>query len=227
MAGTKSFEERLRIVEQTAESALLAAAGRMGRAEVSKAEFQKYRIEFAMLLNERLNVNQVPVSLGDLLHRIDALEASSGGSVPAVVDLSGILSRLDVLEAMGMALAADPPVVVTPDPPVADPPAAPVGFTGRFIDPLESHSGRNFHIRVEFSEALATGYASVRDHGFDVLGGRVVGARRVNRRSDLWELTVDPLYHRDVTVTSTSILQDASGRSLSSPITVSVPYDAT
>ena len=49
-----------------------------------------------------------------------------------------------------------------------------------------------FTVRASFSEPIAIGYKAFRDHSFDVTGGSVTRARRVNGRSDLWEITVKP-----------------------------------
>ena len=75
MAKTfNSLEEKVNFALEQSEQALIAAAQKGGEAEVSKAEFAQYRVQFALALDERLNVNQVPVNLGDLLKRLDDLE---------------------------------------------------------------------------------------------------------------------------------------------------------
>ena len=48
---------------------------------------------------------------------------------------------------------------------------------------LVSVDGSFYRKRITFNRPLATGYATVRDQGFSVSGGRVTGARRVDRRS--------------------------------------------
>ena len=84
--------------------------------------------------------------------------------------------------------------------------------TGIFIIFSTSHSRK---VRVKFSAPLSTGYATVRDHGFNVTGAKVTGARRVDRRSDLWELTLTsrstPI---NIHIISTEYLKDKGKRSV-------------
>ena len=54
------------------------------------------------------------------------------------------------------------------------------------------HTGARFSFRVKFSVAIATGYADVRDHAFDVSGGEVTSARRVAGSSKYWEIRLQP-----------------------------------
>ena len=66
-------------------------------------------------------------------------------------------------------------------------------LTGELRDAPLAHNGVDaFTFRASFSEPIAIGYKTFRDHSFDVTGGSVTRARRVNRRSDLWEITVKP-----------------------------------
>ena len=228
-----TLEERMRIVERDVESAMLAAAGKMGRAEVSKAEFQRYRIEFAMLLDERLNVNQVPVRLGDLLERIEALEESAGNSTlegsagdsttADAVELlelfqpfmNSIQVRLEALEAGPVVSTARaqalPPAAARPAPATRPAPVAAGVFGGAFEPPALGHGGVRFSLRVMFSEVVGTGWRGMRDYGFRVQGGTVVGARRVNGRSDYWELTIDPAGMGAVSISTTSRIRAKSG----------------
>jgi len=54
------------------------------------------------------------------------------------------------------------------------------------------HDGSPFTFRVSFSEAVTVEPAAMRDHAFEVSGGTVTAAARVDGRSDLWELTLKP-----------------------------------
>ena len=103
MARTfSSLEEKVDFALQQSEDALLAAAQKGGEAEVSKAEFAQYRIQFAMTLDERLNVNQVPVRLGDLLARLDVLEQDVAEVLGAASpEVSELLQRVQALEGAG------------------------------------------------------------------------------------------------------------------------------
>ena len=87
-------------------------------------------------------------------------------------------------------------------------------LTGEFELGLVSVEGMTYRKRITFSRALATGYATVRDQGFRVTGGRVTGARRVDRRSDRWELTIVSDGSASMTVVSTDALRGKGGRVL-------------
>ena len=64
---------------------------------------------------------------------------------------------------------------------------------GELRDGPLAHNGVDaFTFRASFSEPIAIGYKAFGDHSFDVTGGSVTRARRVNGRSDLWEITVKP-----------------------------------
>ena len=69
--------------------------------------------------------------------------------------------------------------------------AAPL--TASFEDLPETHDGETpFTFRLSLSEDIANGDVDVRDSAFEVSGGSVTGASRVDGRSDLWEITVTP-----------------------------------
>ena len=76
--------------------------------------------------------------------------------------------------------------------------------------------------RITFNRPLATGYATVRDQGFNVTGGRVTGARRVDRRSDRWELTIVSDRSGDMVVVSTDALRGKGGRTLGTQISTTI-----
>ena len=64
------------------------------------------------------------------------------------------------------------------------------------------HDGRTaFTFRIAFSEEIGISYRTLRDDAFTVSGGEVTGARRVDGRHDLWEITVAPDSDGDVTIT--------------------------
>ena len=78
----------------------------------------------------------------------------------------------------------------------------PVPLTAAFEGLPEVHDGEEaFHFRVAFSEEIGIGFRTMRDDSFTVDGGEVTGARRVDRRHDLWRITVEPDGEGDVTVT--------------------------
>ena len=264
MARTfNSLEEKVDFALQQSEDALLAAAQKSGEAEVSKAEFAQYRVQFAMTLDERLNVNQVPVRLGDLLERLDILEQDvaevlgatspevsellqrvqvledagpspvAGGQVAQPGDQSAIARRLlaledDVFSAASERSKLDGRIGLIEAPAVEKAKAAADAalavaaaraipqepFTGTFGAP--EAAGRNYTIQFHTSEPLATGYAKVRDEGFSVAGGVVIAARRVNGRSDMWQLLIRPSSQTEgILITPSRALRDRSGRQLS------------
>ena len=94
-------------------------------------------------------------------------------------------------------------------------------LTGEFELGLVSIHGMTYRKRITFNRALATGYATVRDQGFRVTGGRVTGARRVDKRSDRWELTIVSDGSVDMLVVSTDVLRGKGGRTLE-PVRTSI-----
>ncbi len=69
--------------------------------------------------------------------------------------------------------------------------AAPL--TAEFQGAPETHNGEDsFTFRIAFSEAVSTSYKTLRDHALELDGGRVRRARRVDGRSDLWEIAIEP-----------------------------------
>ena len=80
--------------------------------------------------------------------------------------------------------------------------AAPASLTAAFQDLPDSHDGSTaFTFRVLFSEDVGISYVNMRDHAFSLSEGDVTGARRVDGRSDLWEITVEPDDNSDVGIT--------------------------
>ena len=66
-------------------------------------------------------------------------------------------------------------------------------LTASFEGLPEAHDGETaFRFRVKFSEDIGIGYRPLRDASFTVSGGEVTGARRVEGRHDLWQITVEP-----------------------------------
>ena len=88
----------------------------------------------------------------------------------------------------------------TPAATVAGPGAA--ALTARFVDMPAEHDGQTaFTLRLEFSETIRMSGRRLRGDVVAVAGGRATKARRVNKRKDLWRLTVKPDSLADVTVT--------------------------
>ena len=80
--------------------------------------------------------------------------------------------------------------------------AAPASLTAAFHDLPDSHDGSTaFTFRVLFSEDIGISYVNMRDDALSLSEGGVTGARRVDGRSDLWEITVEPDDNSDVGIT--------------------------
>ena len=63
------------------------------------------------------------------------------------------------------------------------------------------HDGESaFTLRVRFSEDVKIGFAALRDAAFGVLAGEVTGARRVDGRQDLREITVRPTSEHEIEI---------------------------
>ena len=74
-------------------------------------------------------------------------------------------------------------------------------LTAMFESVPEAHTGsESFTVRIAFSEAVAIEPTAFREHGADVTGGSAANARRVDGRSDLWELTIAPASDAAVTI---------------------------
>ena len=123
----------------------------------------------------------------------------------------------------------------TPAATVAGPPAVPL--TASFVDVPAEHDGETaFTFRLAFSERV--GWMSGRRLRSDVVavsGGRATAAGRVDRRRDLWQVTVEPDSLADVTVTlaagaacdSPAAVCTADGRALSNTMSTTVLGPAT
>ena len=78
----------------------------------------------------------------------------------------------------------------------------PQPLTARFISMPDSHDGSaDISFFVDFSEDVAISKGDFKDFAFTTGNGDVTGANRVNNRSDLWTITVEPDSNEDVTIT--------------------------
>ena len=112
----------------------------------------------------------------------------------------------------------------------SDPEASPL--TASFEDVPAEHDGESaFTLRMAFSESLSMmNGRRLREDVVAVAGGRATNAGRVDRRRDLWELTVEPDSRADVTVTlaagaacgTPAAICTSDGRSLSEGISTTV-----
>ena len=75
-------------------------------------------------------------------------------------------------------------------------------LTARFVGVPRSHDGESeFTLRVAFIEDVGISPTSLREDALTVTGGTVTQAQRVDDRSDLFEITVEPDSDEDVTIT--------------------------
>ena len=75
-------------------------------------------------------------------------------------------------------------------------------LTARFVGVPRSHDGESeFTLRVAFIEDVGISPSSLREDALTVTGGTVTQAQRVDDRSDLFEITVEPASDEDVTIT--------------------------
>ena len=92
--------------------------------------------------------------------------------------------------------AGNPEEVISAETYVLPPP-----LTAEIQNAPASHNGEDaFFVRVAFNQDIIIGWEDVRGHSFTVASGEVTGARRVEGRRDLWEITVEPEDDDDVTV---------------------------
>ncbi len=74
-------------------------------------------------------------------------------------------------------------------------------LTAVYVDMPSEHDGSSaFTFRVRFSEDVKIGFAALRDAAFGVLAGEVTGARRVDGRQDLREITVRPTSEHEIEI---------------------------
>ena len=80
--------------------------------------------------------------------------------------------------------------------------AKPVPLTATFENMPETHSGAGteFTFRLRFSESFKLSYTVLRDHAFQVDGGKVTKAKRVDGRDDLREIHINPDGNGAVTI---------------------------
>ena len=98
--------------------------------------------------------------------------------------------------------------------------------------PAEHRGTGGFEVRIAFSEAVA---GRAKDAAVEVTGGTLARAARVEKRKDLWALTVNPSGYEAVTVTlpatadcaAAGAVCTADGRRLETALTHTVPGPVT
>ena len=109
----------------------------------------------------------------------------------------------------------------------------PAPLTARFVDLPATHGGYGtVSLRILFSEEVSTSTMTLRDSSFMVANGSVRNARRVDGRSDLWEIEIAPSSDADLLVAlpattdcaATGAVCTAGGKVLSTRLEVTIPW---
>ena len=76
-------------------------------------------------------------------------------------------------------------------------------LTAEFLNMPSSHEGdgEDFSFQLKFNQKVTTKYRVMEDDVFEITNGEVSDARRVDRRRDLWKITIEPDGDDDVVVT--------------------------
>ena len=109
----------------------------------------------------------------------------------------------------------------------------PAPLTARFVELPETHGGYGtVSLRILFSEEISISTMTLRDSSFMVANGSVRNARRVDGRSDLWEIEIAPSSDADLLVAlpattdcaATGAVCTAGGKVLSTRLEVTIPW---
>ena len=109
----------------------------------------------------------------------------------------------------------------------------PAPLTGRFVDLPATHGGYGtVSLRILFSEEVSTSTMTLRDSSFVVANGSVRNTRRVDGRSDLWEIEIAPSSDADLVVVlpattdcaATGAVCTAGGKALSTRLEATIPW---
>ena len=155
------------------------------------------------------------------------IEPDSDGDVTVSIEAGRPCDEAGAIcTADGRSLSED--ISTTVEGPEEGPPPLTASFTGL----PEAHDGESaFTLRMAFSEPLSwMNGRRLREDVVAVSGGRATEASRVDRRRDLWELTVEPDSGADVTVTlgagaacgTPAAVCTSDGRALSETISATV-----
>ena len=114
--------------------------------------------------------------------------------------------------------------------------AAAQTLTARFEAMPESHDGSEFTFEVHFSEEVEMSFVNMREDVFDVTGGTVTRARRLQQGSNIgWEIAIEPDSEVDVSISlpptvdcaAASAVCTADSRALSNGLAATVIASST
>ncbi len=114
--------------------------------------------------------------------------------------------------------------------------AASDALTARFESVPQSHDGSAlFSFELHFSEEFRIGYRTLRDAAFEVSGGSVTRARRLEKSSNTgWEITIEPDSDEDIAITlparactETGAVCTDDDRALAEAVSTTVPGPAS
>ena len=159
------------------------------------------------------------------------LVPDGGGDVTFALASEAACAAGGICTAGGRTLLVVPAAATIPGPGATEEPEG-APLTAEFVDMPGTHDGETgFRFRVAFSEPLSwMNGRRLREDVVAVTGGRATSAGRVDRRRDLWEVTVEPDSEADVTVTvaagaacgTPAAVCTSDGRSLSETISTTV-----
>ena len=108
-----------------------------------------------------------------------------------------------------------------------------VPLVAAFLDVPASHNGGDaIQFQLLFTEPVSTSYKVLRDAAIQAVNGTVKESKRVDKRNDLWMVTVEPEGAKDMVITLTAppdcgddaAVCTGSGKALSNSPIVRVPY---
>ena len=131
------------------------------------------------------------------------------------------------------SLPAPTPTPTTTSVPTPAPVPDGVPLVAAFLDVPASHNGEDaVQFRLRFSEPVSTSYKVLRDAAIQAVNGTVKESKRVDKRNDLWMVTVEPDGAQDMVITLTAppdcddeaAVCTGSGKALSNSPVALVPY---
>ena len=148
------------------------------------------------------------------IHRIDGrsdlwgIDVAPAGDGDVTVRLNPSADCADPATTMcaagGRRIETAVSTVIPGPAPVDTPVDTTAPLTARFVNMPSGHDSGSFAFRILFSEPISTGWKTMRDSSVRVTQdgrtGGAAGARRVDGRNDLWEVTVDPASRADIEI---------------------------